>query len=126
MRSDGAQPASARDAFEPSTSGSHRRSVLVSTVPWFKESGDRGFGGRACQKTELGSTPRTLGAACQGIFPAAWRLHPRTDLMFHYSGSRMPTLNRDWLTLLRMMADSNKGLVLDEKAKEPEEHVRAA
>lgn len=53
-------------------------------------------------------------------------LHPRTDLMFRYSGSRMPTLNRDWLEILHLKADSNQGLMLDEKATEPEEHVRAA
>ena len=39
-------------------------------------------------------------------------LHPALPLIFDFSGSRPPSINRDWLETLRASADSSTGLVL--------------
>ena len=39
-------------------------------------------------------------------------LHPQTDLYFKFSGSRAPSINRDWLTALMESADGTRGLVV--------------
>lgn len=46
-------------------------------------------------------------------------LHPANDLTFHFTGSRPPALNRQWLATLRAEADSQGGLVLGDKTAEP-------
>lgn len=40
---------------------------------------------------------------------AVW-LHPQSTLVYSYSGSRHPTLNRTWLEQLTQAANSNAGL----------------
>ncbi|MDN4613754.1 ATP-dependent DNA ligase [Leifsonia sp. F6_8S_P_1B] len=43
-------------------------------------------------------------------------LHPTSNVMFHFSGSRAPVLNRGWLARLAETADGPRGLIV-----EPEE-----
>jgi hypothetical protein len=37
-------------------------------------------------------------------------MHPAIPLFFKFSGSRVPAINREWLTALRETADSGTGL----------------
>jgi hypothetical protein len=48
-------------------------------------------------------------------------LHPASNIRFHFSGSRAPVLNRDWLRELAECAESSRGLVI---GAEPEPAVR--
>lgn len=47
-------------------------------------------------------------------------IHPASNVLFHFDGSRAPALNRDWLADLATSADSSRGLIV-----EPEEHAAA-
>ena len=38
-------------------------------------------------------------------------LHPSTTLFYRFSGSRIPALNRDWITILMQSANSRGGLL---------------
>ena len=41
----------------------------------------------------------------------AW-IHPAGDLLFEFSGSREPTINRDWLEVLNRSAQSAAGMTV--------------
>jgi len=40
-------------------------------------------------------------------------LHPASNIVFHFDGSRTPALNREWLARLADSADSSRGLVIE-------------
>lgn len=46
---------------------------------------------------------------------AVW-LHPSIPLHFKFSGSRVPSVNEDWLAELSASADGSRGLVLTEES----------
>lgn len=46
-------------------------------------------------------------------------LHPSIPLYFKYSGSRQPTINRAWLEVLTVTANSGGGLRVVEEPPEP-------
>nr|WP_217499047.1 hypothetical protein [Leifsonia sp. C5G2] len=56
-------------------------------------------------------TDRTAGPI--GVLRSIW-LDPAISVQFVFTGSTLPELNRDWLTLLSERANSNSGLILED------------
>jgi hypothetical protein len=50
-------------------------------------------------------------AAKGGTTRSSIWLHPSTTLFYRFSGSRIPALNRDWITILMESANSGGGLL---------------
>lgn len=59
-------------------------------------------------------TDRTSGPI--GVLRSVW-LDPAISVQFVFTGSTLPELNRDWLTLLSERANSNSGLILEDELR---------
>ncbi|MDN4599066.1 ATP-dependent DNA ligase [Leifsonia virtsii] len=59
------------------------------------------------------------GQSSGGGRTSVW-IHPASNVLFHFDGSRAPALNRTWLSELAASADSSRGLIV-----EPEERAAA-
>ena len=59
-------------------------------------------------------TDRTAGPL--GVLRSIW-LDPSISVQFVFTGSTLPELNRDWLTLLSERANSNSGLILEDELR---------
>ncbi len=51
-----------------------------------------------------------------GVATTAW-IDPSQSLLFRYTGSQMPPINKDWLMLLTESSNSSSGLRLDDEIR---------
>jgi hypothetical protein len=51
-------------------------------------------------------------------------MHPSIPLVYEFSGSRMPTINRTWLDVLMQTANSATGLHLVPESSEPHDDIK--
>jgi hypothetical protein len=52
----------------------------------------------------------------EGVITTAW-IDPSQSLLFRYSGSQMPPINKEWLMLLTESSNSSSGLRLDDEIR---------
>ncbi len=60
-------------------------------------------------------TDRSSGEG-DGVITTAW-IDPSLSLLFRYSGSQIPAINKDWLMLLTESSNSSAGLRLDDELR---------